>query len=87
MYYVYILVSERDSKKSYVGYTSRKPIERLAEHNLGICFSTKSNCPWKLIYFESFCCQKCAETREVFLKSGFGYRYRKLILDNYQKLR
>ena len=86
MYYVYLLKSLKDNKKSYVGFTHRNPLDRLEEHNLGLTFSTKSNKPWKLVYYEKFFCQTCAEEREKFLKSGFGYRLRKLLLDKYEEL-
>lgn len=83
MYYVYILKSLSNPEKSYVGFTSRNVKIRLEEHNKGISSYTKTDMPWKLIYYESFHCQKCAEDREKFLKSGFGYRLKKMILENY----
>ena len=87
MFYVYLLRSLKNPKKSYVGFTNRKPFERLIEHNNGLSRYTKTDLPWELIYYESFTCRFCAEQREIFLKSGFGYRLRQLLLDNYKKLR
>lgn len=86
MYTVYILKSLKDPTKSYVGLTIKQVKERLREHNKGLSKSTKTNKPWELIYFENFYCELCADKREQFLKSGSGYRLRKLILDNYSKL-
>ncbi len=86
MYKVYILESERLPGKTYVGLTIKKIEERLKEHNLGQSKASKPYLPWKLIYYENFYCELCADKREQFLKSGFGYRFRKLILENYTKL-
>lgn len=87
MYYVYLLKSLKNPDKSYVGFTSRKVKDRLIEHNNGLSIYTKTDLPWELVYYESFYCSICAEQREKFLKSGLGYRLRKLLLNNYQKLR
>ena len=87
MYHVYLLKSLKNPTKSYVGFTNRDIKIRLSEHNNGMSSSTKTDLPWELIYYESFSCQNCAEKREKFLKSGFGYRLRKLLLDNYKELR
>ena len=86
MYKVYLLQSLRDKKKSYVGLTIKDIEIRLKEHNNGLSIYTKTHLPWKLIYFENFYCRVCAEKREQFLKSGFGHRFKKLILDNYKNL-
>lgn len=36
--------------------------------------------------YENFYCKLCADKREQFLKSGFGYRFRKIIIQHYEKL-
>lgn len=65
-----------------------KPIEsRLSEHNEGLSNYTKTNAPWELVYFENFYCKVCADKREQFLKSGFGHRFKKIILGNSKDLR
>lgn len=87
MYTVYILKSLRNPTKSYVGRTIKPVKVRLSEHNSGLSKSTKSDKPWELIYFENFYCELCADKRELFLKSGFGYRLRKLILENHIRLK
>jgi putative endonuclease len=86
MYHVYILKSLLDSTKSYVGLTIREPDERLEEHNSGLSKFTKTNKPWKLIYYENFYCKLCAEKREKFLKSGIGYKIKKMIIDNIENI-
>lgn len=87
MFYVYLLKSFKSPNKSYIGFTSRDPKARLIEHNNGMSKHTKTDLPWELIYYETFSCQICAEKREEFFKNGFGYRLRKLLLDNSEKLR
>ena len=87
MYSVYILRSLKNPKKTYVGLTIKDKSLRLDEHNKGLSRFTKVDRPWELIYFENFYCKLCSEKREQFLKSGFGYRFRKMILENYDKLR
>jgi len=68
MYYVYILRSFKD-KKLYIGQTSNLE-RRIAEHNLGICKSTKSRIPFELEHFEIFNTRSEAMRREKELKSG-----------------
>ena len=86
MFKVYILRSLSSPEKSYVGLTIKILEDRLKEHNNGISKYTKTFRPWKLIYYENFYCRICAEKRERFLKSGIGYKLRKIILNNYKKL-
>jgi len=87
MYRVYLLKSLKDLSKSYVGITIKPLRDRLKEHNDGLSTYTKTYRPWKLIYFENFYCKLCADKREHFLKSGFGYRLRKFLLANSEELR
>lgn len=82
MYYVYLLVSEKNNK-TYVGYSEKEPIVRLKEHNSGTNKYTRYNRPWKLIYYESFLCEKCVRNREKFLKTGIGKKLRKVIINNF----
>ncbi len=86
MYSVYILKSIKKPQRTYVGSTIKNVSERLIEHNSGLSQFTKADRPWEIIYFEKFYCKLCTEKREQFLKSGFGYRFRKVILQNYKKL-
>lgn len=82
MYKVYLLKSIKFPKKSYVGVTIKDTKVREKEHNNGLSQSTKAYRPWRLVYFETFYCELCASKREKFLKSGFGFKLRKLILNN-----
>ncbi len=80
MFSVYLLQSLRNPTKSYVGLTTRHIRNRLQEHNDGLSQSTKHDRPWKLIYYEQFYCKLCSEKREQHLKSGIGYKFRKILL-------
>lgn len=77
MYFVYAIQSAKD-RKIYVGFSSNLQ-RRLSEHNHGYVFSTKAYCPWNLIYNEQVINRKEARIRELFLKSGVGKEYLKLI--------
>lgn len=66
MFYLYILKSQKD-QNLYIGSTNdlRK---RLALHNQGQVFSTKSRCPFELIYYEAYRAETDARKREKNLK-------------------
>jgi len=78
MYYVYILLSERDQKR-YIGFTQDLE-RRIVEHNSGLVKSTKNRIPLKLIYFERFENKVEAMNREKFFKSGKGREFLNNIL-------
>ena len=82
MFSVYLLQSLHNPTKSYVGLTIKPVEERLKQHNSGLSQSTKQSLPWKVVYFEQFYCKLCADKREQFLKSGKGYKIRKMILNH-----
>ena len=87
MYKVYTLRSLINRNKTYVGKTTKEINKRLKEHNDGLSRFTKTDRPWELIYYETFYCDTCTDKREKFLKSGIGYRFKKIILENYERLR
>ena len=68
MYYVYILLSCKDSN-IYTGYSSDLK-RRFNQHQLGLVKSTKNRRPLKLIYYEAYISKKDAQIREKYLKSG-----------------
>ena len=71
MFYVYILRSEADSEKTYVGFTSNLK-ERLARHNCdGESYTAKYR-PWKIIFYSAFDDKKRALEFERYLKSHSG---------------
>jgi len=68
MYYVYVLKSLKDGNL-YIGQTGNLE-KRIAEHNSGMCKSTKSRMPLELIYKEECATRSEAMKREKELKSG-----------------
>lgn len=80
MYYVYILLSQKDHKL-YIGFSNNIK-ERIKKHFSGQVQSTKSRLPLKLIYYESFVSKTDALREELFLKSGKGRERLKELLIN-----
>jgi len=78
-YYVYIIESKKNGNL-YTGHTTNK---RLKEHNQGLNFSTKSDKPWKLIYYEACLNENDAKRREEYLKTSQGQRLLKRRLKEY----
>jgi len=73
VYYVYVLLSERDSN-FYTGSTPDLK-RRFAVHCAGNVPSTKNRRPLKLIYYEASFSKDDAIRRERYLKTGMGKRY------------
>ena len=66
MFYVYVLQSETDEERFYLGSTIDLR-QRLESHNLGENKATKGD-QWKLVYYEAFISLKSARRREHRLK-------------------
>jgi len=81
MFYVYVLLSLKDSK-FYIGYTDNLD-RRINEHNKGLVTSTKYRRPLKLVYYEYGGTKEDAIRREGCLKSGRGKKYLKTRLSCY----
>ena len=81
MYYVYVLLSEKDGR-FYTGSTNDLK-RRLDEHNAGKVESTKRRKPFKPIYYEACIDEKDARKREKYLKSGMGKKYMRNRIKNY----
>ena len=70
MYFVYLLQSETNPKKLYIGYTTNLE-KRLAEHNAARSGFTSGFQPWKIIYYEAYEMKSLAIEREhQFKKHG-----------------
>lgn len=82
MYHIYIIQSRKD-KSLYIGFTERKPDDRLNDHNTSKVPSSKNKRPWDLIYYEGYKNKRDALGREKFLKGGSGRKYLKKQLANY----
>ena len=72
MYYVYVLLSEKDGR-FYTGSTNDLK-RRLDEHNARKVESTKRRKPFLLVYYEACIDEKDARQREKYLKSGMGQK-------------
>jgi putative endonuclease len=73
VYYVYVLLSERDGK-FYTGSTPDLK-RRFALHCAGRVPSTRNRRPLKLMYYEAALSKDDAIRRERYLKTGMGKRY------------
>lgn len=81
MYYVYVLISEKDGKR-YTGYTQNLKL-RFELHQKGLVESTKNRRPLKLIYYEACLSQQDATHREKYLKTFYGKMFIKGRLKSY----
>ena len=73
-HYVYILVSEVDSGRHYVGVTADLD-ERLRHHNSGASPHTSKYRPWRVETCVAFRSKDKAITFESYLKSGSGREF------------
>jgi len=70
MYFVYALISEKDSE-FYIGYT--EDIEkRIKDHNEGKNSSAKTRRPLRLLYYEAHTSKTDALKRERYFKTTKG---------------
>lgn len=83
MYYVYVLLSEKDNNK-YIDCTNDLE-KRFKEHNSGQNKSTAIRKPFKIIYYEAFLNKEDAYNREKNLKMKWGNKFLERILTNYFK--
>ncbi len=70
MYYVYILISEKDGQL-YIGSTPDLK-SRFEKHQKGYVLATKNRRPLQLVYYESYLVDVDAKRREKYLKGGKG---------------
>jgi putative endonuclease len=73
---VYILRSDIDPARHYVGLTSDME-NRLESHNHGPCGYTRSHRPWSLVVSMEFSNEPEAVRFEKYLKSGSGRAFAK----------
>lgn len=71
MVYVYMLRSERQAGRVYVGF-SQDLKQRIADHNSGKNVSTRTGCPWKLGFYAAFERKEDALAFEAYLKTASG---------------
>ncbi|NNE75580.1 MAG: GIY-YIG nuclease family protein [Pricia sp.] len=75
MFWVYVIYSG-NFDRYYVGMTINVET-RLKQHNSGKTKSTKAYIPWEVIHVEEFITRAEARSREKYLKSAAGRRWRK----------
>lgn len=83
MFYVYILLSEKD-KRTYTGYSNDWKA-RLKLHNGGFVKATKNRRPLKLFHLEEFQTEQEAKERELWWKSSSGRNELKKIFKQKEK--
>ena len=76
MTFVYLLQSQVDTSKHYVGISS-DPARRLEEHNSGQSIHTNKHRPWKTNVVVGFTDATKATAFERYLKSGSGRAFSK----------
>ena len=76
MKYVYILQSDTDPQRFYIGGTLDLK-KRLREHNKGQSAHTKKFVPWTLVNYFAFSDHLKADHFEKYLKSGSGRAFAK----------
>jgi len=74
MHYVYLLESEPESSRRYVGLTADLR-HRLREHNAGKSRHTAKYKPWRLVTYVAFSAKDNADAFERYLKSGSGHAF------------
>ena len=73
---VYVLRSESDPSRHYVGRTSDVD-NRVDWHNAGPCGHTMQHRPWSLLVVVEFSDERAAARFEKYLKSGSGRAFAK----------
>jgi putative endonuclease len=86
MYYAYILQSERQTNRIYIGFSSDLKT-RLSDHNDGKNLSTKTGRPWKLVFYAAFQEKSEALAFEAYLKtsSGKAFARKRLLPDSLEE--
>jgi len=70
-YFVYILRSLADAKRTYVGFTTRLDT-RLDRHNAGLETYSRRYAPWERVTYVAFSSRDSALAFEKYLKSPSG---------------
>lgn len=76
MYYVYLLKSQKNPKKTYIGYTANLK-ERIETHNFGGSVYTQADRPSQLAVYIAFDTEEKAISFEKYLKAGSGHAFAK----------
>ena len=71
MFYTYIIASERQTNRQYIGFTADLK-SRIVDHNSGKNRSTRTGRPWKLLFYAAFAEKSEALAFEAYLKTASG---------------
>ncbi len=74
MHYVYLLQSQADAAKRYIGLTADLKA-RLADHNAGRSAHTRAARPWHVVVYVAFAEEHRARDFERYLKVGSGHEF------------
>jgi putative endonuclease len=74
MHYVYLIESEKDPAKRYIGFTDDLK-QRLLDHNAGKSKHTLTHRPWVLVNYMAFRSREKALAFEKYLKVGSGHAF------------
>jgi putative endonuclease len=74
MHYVYLLESESEPDRRYVGLTIDLR-QRLQDHNAGKSSHAAKYRPWRIVTYVAFSNRSKAEAFERYLKSGSGHAF------------
>ena len=80
-YYVYILISLKDSN-FYIGYTTNLD-ERIKRHSNGEVSSTSNRRPLELVFYEAYLKRSDAIRREKYFKTTKGKSTLRVMLKDY----
>ena len=81
MHYVYLLESEKDPSKRYIGFADDLK-QRVTDHNLGKSRFTLADRPWRLATYIAFRDRDKALAFERYLKAGSGHAFAQRHLSN-----
>jgi putative endonuclease len=71
MFYVYLIQSEANPERRYVGFTTDLR-QRIKTHNAGGSVHTAKCKPWRLVGYHAFSDKRKAQEFEWYLKTGSG---------------
>jgi putative endonuclease len=74
VHYVYLLESEAEPSRHYVGLTADLR-QRLGDHNAGKSVHTAKYRPWRVVTYIAFSDESKAAAFERYLKSGSGHAF------------
>ena len=76
MHIVYVLISQKDANKYYIGLTDNLE-RRLKKHNSSQAYYSKRYAPWQIETYIAFRNKHLAAQFEKYLKSGSGHAFLK----------